>query len=98
MSQSDQRKHIRVVDDSEEDEDYKPVEVSPIKRGKKTKDQKQKKQTPRKNLSLEALEELKQDTPLVASMKTRSMRKSEVKEQFANLNLGGDVNMEDESN
>ena len=29
-------------------------------------------------------------------MKTRSMRKSEVKEQFANLNLGGDVNMVDE--
>ena len=36
-SSSSKRKLVRIVDDSEEEEDYKPSDVTPIKRGKKSK-------------------------------------------------------------
>ena len=36
-SSSSKRKLVRIVDDSEEEEDHKPSDVTPIKRGKKSK-------------------------------------------------------------
>ena len=36
-SSSSKRKLVRIVDDSEEEEDYKPSDITPIKRGKKSK-------------------------------------------------------------
>ena len=75
---------------SESDEDY---EESPQKKGRKQRP----KQTPRGKLSLEALEEAKEAPVHKSSIKTRSMKKSDLTEVNDITTRMGDVNMTDQS-